>query len=59
MRVSYDELRQTLLRALLKVGFGQGRAELCARLFADTDRDGVYTHGPPVEPSVWEQVQNS
>ena len=45
MRVSYDELRQTLRRALLKVGFEQGRAELCARLFADTDLDGVYTHG--------------
>src|SRR5215210_2871893 len=45
MRVSFDELHQTLRRALLKVGFEQGRAELCARLFAETDRDGVYTHG--------------
>jgi 3-dehydro-L-gulonate 2-dehydrogenase len=45
MRVSYDELYQTLRRALLKVGFEQGRSELCARLFAETDRDGVYTHG--------------
>lgn len=45
MRVSYEELHQTLRRALLKVGFEQGRAELCARLFAETDRDGVYTHG--------------
>src|SRR5215212_12207594 len=45
MRVTLDELRETLRRALLKVGFEQGRAELCARLFAETDRDGVYTHG--------------
>src|SRR5829696_8944955 len=45
MRVSYEELHETLRRALLKVGFEQRRAELCARLFADTDRDGVYTHG--------------
>jgi 3-dehydro-L-gulonate 2-dehydrogenase len=45
LRVSYEELRETLRRALLKVGFEQGRAELCARLFADTDRDGVHTHG--------------
>jgi 3-dehydro-L-gulonate 2-dehydrogenase len=45
VRVSYDELQQTLRRALLKVGFEQGRAEVCARLFAETDRDGVYTHG--------------
>ncbi|HEX8352267.1 MAG TPA: 3-dehydro-L-gulonate 2-dehydrogenase, partial [Pyrinomonadaceae bacterium] len=45
MRVSHEELHQTLRRALLKVGFEQGRANLCAWLFADTDRDGVYTHG--------------
>jgi 3-dehydro-L-gulonate 2-dehydrogenase len=45
LRVSYDELHQTLLRALLKVGFERGRADLCARLFAETDLDGVYTHG--------------
>jgi 3-dehydro-L-gulonate 2-dehydrogenase len=45
LRVSFDELQQTLRRALLKVGFEQGRADLCARLFAETDRDGVYTHG--------------
>ncbi|MCA1622154.1 MAG: 3-dehydro-L-gulonate 2-dehydrogenase [Acidobacteria bacterium] len=45
MRVSYEELHETLRRTLLKVGFEQGRADLCARLFADTDRDGVYTHG--------------
>jgi 3-dehydro-L-gulonate 2-dehydrogenase len=45
VRVSFDELQQTLRRALLKVGFEQGRAELCARLFAETDCDGVYTHG--------------
>jgi 3-dehydro-L-gulonate 2-dehydrogenase len=45
LRVSFEELQKALRRALLKVGFGQGRAELCARLFAETDRDGVYTHG--------------
>ncbi|HEX8560771.1 MAG TPA: 3-dehydro-L-gulonate 2-dehydrogenase [Pyrinomonadaceae bacterium] len=56
MRVSYQELYQTLLRALLKSGFGQGRAELCARLFADTDRDGVYTHGLERFPRFLEMV---
>ena len=45
MRVSFEEIHQTLRRALLKVGFERGRAGLCARLFAETDRDGVYTHG--------------
>lgn len=57
MRVSFDELRETLRRALLKVGFEQGRAELCARLFAETDRDGVYTHGLNRFPRFLETIE--
>ena len=30
---------------LRKLGFAGDRAETCARLFAETTRDGVYTHG--------------
>jgi len=30
---------------LLTLGFADERARLCARLFAETTRDGVYTHG--------------
>jgi 3-dehydro-L-gulonate 2-dehydrogenase len=56
VRVSFEELRQTLRRALLKVGFEQGRAELCARLFAETDRDGVYTHGLNRFPRFMEMI---
>jgi 3-dehydro-L-gulonate 2-dehydrogenase len=56
LRVSYEELRETLRRALLRVGFEQGRAELCARLFADTDRDGVHTHGLKRFPRFLEMV---
>jgi len=56
LRVSFDELHQTLRRALLKVGFEQGRAELCARLFAETDRDGVYTHGLNRFPRFMEMI---
>jgi 3-dehydro-L-gulonate 2-dehydrogenase len=44
-RVSYWELLDALLRVLLKLGFQQERAHLCARLFVETDRDGVYSHG--------------
>ncbi len=57
MRVSFDELHHTLRRALLKVGFEQGRADLCARLFAETDRDGVYTHGLNRFPRFLEQIE--
>jgi len=45
LRVTYQELYDVLLRALLKAGFEPERAALCARLFADTDLDGVHSHG--------------
>jgi 3-dehydro-L-gulonate 2-dehydrogenase len=45
LRISYEELYQTLAGALRKLGFEEQRALLCARLFAETTRDGVYTHG--------------
>jgi 3-dehydro-L-gulonate 2-dehydrogenase len=31
--------------ALRNIGFEESRADHCARLFAETTRDGVYTHG--------------
>jgi 3-dehydro-L-gulonate 2-dehydrogenase len=45
MRVSYDELVSVLVGALTKLGMEPSRADRCARLFADTDRDGVSSHG--------------
>lgn len=32
-------------RVLLKLSFSEERAELCAKIFADNSRDGVYSHG--------------
>jgi 3-dehydro-L-gulonate 2-dehydrogenase len=45
MRVPYAELLETLQSALLKLGIERRRGELCARLFAESSRDGVYSHG--------------
>jgi 3-dehydro-L-gulonate 2-dehydrogenase len=45
IRIPFDELYGTLRAAMLKLGFPPERAELCARLFAETTRDGVYSHG--------------
>jgi 3-dehydro-L-gulonate 2-dehydrogenase len=45
MRVPFPELKRQLERVLLQVGFSPDRARVCARLFAETDRDGVYSHG--------------
>jgi 3-dehydro-L-gulonate 2-dehydrogenase len=44
-RIPFDELQSTLATKLGSLGFTADRASLCARLFAETTRDGVYTHG--------------
>lgn len=44
-RLPIDEVRRTLAAILEKLGFAPGRAQMCARLFAETTCDGVYTHG--------------
>jgi 3-dehydro-L-gulonate 2-dehydrogenase len=45
LRVSYEELLAALRSACLKLGLESERAGLCARLFAETTCDGVYSHG--------------
>jgi 3-dehydro-L-gulonate 2-dehydrogenase len=45
MRVPYEELHDALRRALEKTGLEPDRADLCARLIADSSRDGVHSHG--------------
>lgn len=45
MRIPIGELAQSLAVILVEGGMDRPRAELCARLFAETDCDGVYTHG--------------
>jgi 3-dehydro-L-gulonate 2-dehydrogenase len=44
-RISFEEVEQQLAGILCKLGFAAARAETCARLFAETTCDGVYTHG--------------
>jgi 3-dehydro-L-gulonate 2-dehydrogenase len=45
MRVPFDELHDTLRRALVATGMEPDRASLSARLFAEASRDGVSSHG--------------
>jgi 3-dehydro-L-gulonate 2-dehydrogenase len=45
LRIPYGELEQTVAAALRSLDFAPERALLCARLFAETTLDGVYTHG--------------
>jgi 3-dehydro-L-gulonate 2-dehydrogenase len=45
LRIPFAELASTLTGILVSIGFDPNRAEHCARLFAETTRDGVYSHG--------------
>jgi 3-dehydro-L-gulonate 2-dehydrogenase len=58
MRISYDELFDGILRVLLTLEFEQRPARLCARLFADASRDGVYSHGVNRFPQFVRMIRN-
>lgn len=45
MRVLFAEVEDRLAAILRGLGFGDQRGRLCARLFAETTCDGVYSHG--------------
>jgi 3-dehydro-L-gulonate 2-dehydrogenase len=44
-RIPFADVQQTLAAVLRQLGFAPDRAQTCARLFAETTCDGVYTHG--------------
>jgi 3-dehydro-L-gulonate 2-dehydrogenase len=58
LRVPYNDLYAALLRATEHLGLRGECAALCARLFAETTRDGVYTHGLNRFPRFAEMVAN-
>jgi 3-dehydro-L-gulonate 2-dehydrogenase len=58
LMVGFDQLVYTLKRVLQKTGFSEDRAELCARLFAETTRDGVYSHGVNRFPRFLRTIEN-
>ncbi len=58
LRIPFDDLYAALHRAMLSLGLTGDRAALCARLFAETTRDGVYTHGLNRFPRFSAQVRN-
>lgn len=58
MRVTFQELFETLSRILLKIGFEEKSAALCARLFTETTCDGVYSHGLNRFPRFLRMIEN-
>jgi 3-dehydro-L-gulonate 2-dehydrogenase len=45
MRIPFSQLESEFKRVLLKYSFNEKKAALCAKLFAQNSRDGVYSHG--------------
>jgi 3-dehydro-L-gulonate 2-dehydrogenase len=58
LRIPFDELASTLAGTLTHLGFTPARAELCARLFAETTCDGVYSHGVERFPRFLAMIRN-
>ena len=58
MRVPFHQLQSEFKRVLLKLNFTEGKADACARIFAENSRDGVYTHGLNRFPSFVQYVQD-
>lgn len=58
LRIPIEEVEDGLAAVLRKLGFAQSRAELSARLFAETTRDGVYSHGVNRFPRFVAMVRN-
>jgi len=56
-RIFFDDLRERIERVLLALGMSTERAALSARLTAETDRDGVRTHGIARLPRFAEMVR--
>jgi 3-dehydro-L-gulonate 2-dehydrogenase len=45
MLIPFEKLRLEFKRILLSLDFDPVKADLCATIFAENSRDGVYTHG--------------
>ena len=58
LRVAYTDLLHHLTLAMRALGLAPERAGLSARLFAETTRDGVYTHGLNRFPRFAAMVRN-
>jgi len=57
VRVTYAELHETVRRALEAAGLAPERAGLCARLIADSSRDGVHSHGLNLVPRLIRMIR--
>ena len=45
LRLSFSEMEAVLVHALIKHGFSEDKAKICATVFVGNSLDGVYSHG--------------
>lgn len=57
MRIPFETMKSQFYRILSNLGFTEERAQLCARMFAENSRDGVYSHGLNRFPSFVDSVR--
>jgi 3-dehydro-L-gulonate 2-dehydrogenase len=58
MNILFEDLKQTLKNILLTHDFEEAKAEVCARIFAENTRDGVYSPGVNRFPGFIQQVKD-
>jgi 3-dehydro-L-gulonate 2-dehydrogenase len=57
MRVSFEEMKNTIKSAMLKAGLSEEQAEVCSRVHTESSQDGVYSHGLNRVPRFIEYVK--
>jgi 3-dehydro-L-gulonate 2-dehydrogenase len=57
-RLPFEVVQQTLSQVLVRLGMADERAQICARLFTETTRDGVHTHGINRFPRFVDTIRN-
>jgi len=57
-RIPFEDVHNQLADLLRKLNFSADRAEMCARMFAETTCDGVYSHGVNRFPRFVAMVRN-
>jgi 3-dehydro-L-gulonate 2-dehydrogenase len=45
LRVLFEEMKNEFRRVFIKAGMGEAKAEICARVHAESSRDGISSHG--------------
>lgn len=58
MRVPFEELKATIKQALLNAGVPEEKAETCAQIHAETNLDGIESHGLNRIPRFIDFIEN-